>query len=135
MTDPDDDALSWEGDDRLRTAASVPRPGPARPSASRSGGSAGLIVLGVLTGIAVLEALFWARGVTEPAIAASVDVRSSGGMLPFAVNIAGRVLAVLAPLAWFAAVLAVVREPSRRVAWLALGAVLLVPWPAVLAAA
>lgn len=134
MTDPDDEALTWDGDDRLRTAAAPP-PRAARSSAPRAGGPAGLVVLGVLAGIAVLEALFWARGVTAPAIAASVDVRSSGGIAPFVVNVAGRVLAVLAPVTWFAAVLVVVRPPSRRVAWLAVGAVLLVPWPAVLAAA
>jgi hypothetical protein len=41
---------------------------------------------------------------------------------------------VLAPVIWFALVAWRVRVPSRRLALLVLGALLLVPWPAILVA-
>lgn len=139
MSDPtDDDALSWDGDDAL---AQPKRPAPLiddRPTEEgpASGGGFALLVLGVLGGIAVLETAFWVRSAFELSIAASVD---AGGGSPielaaFVLNIAGRVLAVAAPVVWFVIIAWRVRVPSRRLALLVLGAVLLVPWPAVLAA-
>lgn len=134
MTDPDEDALSWEGDDRLQ-APSRPRTAPAAPPAA--GAATGLVVLGVLGGVALLETAFWVRSVLQLSIAGTID--PGGGSAPevlaFAVNITGRVLAVLAPLVWYGAVVRWVRAPARRLALLALGAVVLVPWPVVLGAA
>ncbi|GAA2749240.1 hypothetical protein [Amnibacterium kyonggiense] len=140
MTDPtDEDALSWDGDDAL---AAPKRPAPLiddRPAGAgrASGGGFSLLVLGVLGGVAVLETAFWIRSAFDLQIAASV---STGGGTPveliaFVLNVAGRVLAVLAPVVWFVLVLWRVRVPSRRLALLALGALLLVPWPAILVAA
>lgn len=140
MSDPsDDDALSWAGDDAL-TAPRRPAPliddEPARDGPA-SGGGLSLLVLGVLGGVAVIETVFWVRSALELSIAASI---SPGGGTPveivsFVLNLAGRVLAVAAPVIWFAIVLWRVGLPSRRLALLVLGAVLLVPWPAILAAA
>lgn len=141
MTDPtDDDAFSWDGDDALAQ--------PKRPAAPLiddrstgdgpdSGGGFALLVIGILGGIAVIETAFWIRSAFELEIAASVTI---GGGTPlevasFVLNVAGRVLAVAAPVVWFVIVAWRVRLPSRRLALLVLGAVLLVPWPAVLAAA
>lgn len=141
MTDPsDEDALTWDGDDERRE---VREPAPkliddrrAEPGRAASGGSFALLVLGVLGGVAVIETLFWIRSASALAIAASL---SPGAGTPvelasFALNWAGRALAVLAPAIWFVLVAWRVRVPSRRLALLVLGALLLVPWPAILAA-
>lgn len=138
MTDPDDDALSWEGDDRLE-APRRPAPAVLEPDAGdrAAAGATGLVVLGVLGGVALLETAFWVRSVLQLSIAASLT--PGGGTAPeviaFAVNVTGRVLAVVAPLAWYLAVLRLVRTPSKRLALLLLGAVVLVPWPILLGAA
>jgi hypothetical protein len=140
MTDPtDEDALSWDGDDAL---AAPKRPAPLiddRPTGEGrpSGGGFALLALGVLGGVAVIETAFWIRSAFELAIAASI---TAGGGTPLelvalVLNVAGRVLAVVSPIAWFVIVAWRVRVPSRRLALLALGALLLVPWPAILAVA
>lgn len=136
----DEDALVWAGDDAVR-APSGPAPrliddGPAAEGHAASGGGVALVALGVLGGIALLETAFWIRSAFQLAIASSID---TGGGTPveivsFAVNVAGRVLAVVAPVVWFAVVATRVAVPSRRLALLVLGALVLVPWPAILAA-
>ncbi|MBW4041149.1 MAG: hypothetical protein HIU86_03345 [Acidobacteria bacterium] len=138
MTDPtDEDALSWDRDAAL---AAPKRPAPLiddRPAGAgaASGGGFALLVLGVLGGVAVIETAFWIRSAFELQIAASIDPGSGSPIeiASFVLNVAGRVLAVLAPVAWFAIICWRVRVPSRRLAVLVLGAVLLVPWPAILA--
>jgi hypothetical protein len=142
MTDPsDEDALTWDGDEALaRSRRPAPRlvdDAPLAEGGRASGGSFALLVLGVLGGVAVIETAFWIRSAFELSIADSID---AGGGTPleigaFGLNVLGRVLAVLAPVVWFALVAWRVRLPSRRLALLVLGAVLLVPWPAILAAA
>jgi hypothetical protein len=140
MTDPsDDEALSWDGDAAL---AAPKRPAPLiddRPSGGRSasGGGFALVVLGVLGGIAVLETAFWIRSAFELSISASIDAGTGTPIeiAAFVLNIGGRVLAVLAPVVWFVIIAWRVHVPSRRLALLILGALLLVPWPAILAAA
>jgi len=140
MTDPsDEDALSWDGDEAL---AAPRRPAPliddrAAGGRAASGGGLALLLLGVLGGVAALETVFWVRSAFETQIAASLTV---GGGTPaevvaYVLNLAGRVLAVAAPIVWFVVVALRVRVPSRRLALLLLGALLLVPWPAILAAA
>ena len=138
MTNPtDEDALSWDGDAAL---AMPKRPAPLiddRPvkAGFASGGGFALLVLGVLGGVAVIETAFWIRSAFALQIAASIDPGSGSPIeiASFVLNLIGRVLAVLAPVAWFAIVCWRVRVPSRRLAVLVLGAVLLVPWPAILA--
>jgi hypothetical protein len=140
MTDPsDEDALSWDGDDAL---AAPKRPAPliddrAEDGRSASGGGLALLLLGVLGGVAVLETAFWIRSAFETQIAASLTPGAGTPVevLAFAFNLAGRVLAIAAPLVWYVVVALRVRVPSRRLALLLLGALLLVPWPAILAAA
>jgi hypothetical protein len=62
----------------------------------------------------------------------SVDDGACGGsgsvaaVVAFAANVAGRALAVAAPLVWFGVAAWKVRTPSKRLAWMLLGAVLLV---------
>ncbi len=141
MTDPaDDDALTWEGDDRLQAPQErAPRLVDDRPETEGGGGAGGgsfaLLALGVLGGVAVLESAFWIRSVLLLSIADTVRIGTGtpGEVGAFVANIAGRVLAVAAPLIWFAVVALRIRVPSRRLALLLLGAVLLVPWPVILA--
>lgn len=138
MTDSSDhDALSWDGDAAL---AAPQRPAPLiddrqADGARASGGGFALVVLGVLGGIAVLETAFWIRSAFQLQIAASLTTGAGTPLelLAFVLNLAGRVLAVLAPVVWFALIAWRVRMPSRRLALLVLGALLLVPWPAILA--
>jgi hypothetical protein len=139
MTEPtDEDALSWDGDAAL---APPKRPAPLiddRPveEGPASGGGFALLVLGILGGVSVIETAFWIRSALLPAIAVTVDVGSGTPVevAAFVLNVVGRVLGVLAPVVWFAVVAWQVRVPTRRIALLVLGAVLLVPWPMILAA-
>ncbi len=139
MSEPtDEEALSWDGDAAL---AAPKRPAPliddSRDDEGRaSGGGFALLVLGVLGGIAVLETLFWVRSALVPAIAVTVDPGSGTPVetVAFVLNLIGRVLAVAAPVVWFGIVAWRVKVPSRRIALLVLGAVLLVPWPEILVA-
>lgn len=140
MTDGDDDALSWEGDDRLQAdRRPAPRLLEEAPAEGRtaSGGPVGLVGLGVLGGAALLETVFWVRSGFAPPLAAGLTPGSGtpGEIAALIVNTAGRVLGVVAPLVWFGVVATRVRVPSRRLALLVLGAALLVPWPALLGAA
>lgn len=135
--DPDDDALTWSGDDPLQSpAARAPRAVAERPARRPVEGSGGLalLLLGVLGGVAAVETLLWIRSVLDPSIAASVTVGSGSvaAVVAFVANVAGRALAVAAPLVWFGVAAWKVRTPSKRLAWMLLGAVLLVPWPFVL---
>lgn len=139
MTDPtDEDALSWEGDAALEPPK---RPAPLiddrrHDERAASGGGFALLALGVLGGVALLETVFWVRSAFEPSIAITVTTGDGTPVeiLSFVLNVAGRVLAVVAPIVWFGLVAWRVRVPTRRLAVLALGAVLLVPWPAILVA-
>ena len=139
MTDPtDEEALSWDGDAAL---AAPKRPAPLiddsrAADGSAAGGGFALLVLGVLGGIAVIETVFWVRSAFVPAIAITVDTGAGTPIeiVSFVLNLVGRVLAVLAPVVWFGIIAWRVHVPSRRIALLVLGALLLVPWPEILVA-
>ena len=130
MPDPetDDEALTWAGDEQ-----EITRPPARRTPAGRGSGAPTLVALGVLGGIAVLESIGWLRGVLSVTLEATLQPGPGPlGALAFGVNLLGRVAAVAAPLLWFVLAAWRIRTPSRRFAWLALGAVLLLPWPALL---
>jgi hypothetical protein len=133
MADPetDDDALSWAGDER-----EIARPAPSmRPAAGSSdrGGAPTLVALGILGGVAVLETIGWLRSVFSVTLESTLDPGAGPlGALAFGINVLGRAAAVAAPLLWFGVAATRIRNPPRRFAWLALGALLLLPWPALL---
>ena len=131
MADSDDDALSWEGDDDLQAPVRpAQRVADDRAPARAGSGGLALVALGVLGGVAVLETVFWIRGVIALSAASPLEPGgSAASVAAFVANAAGRELAVAAPLVWFGAVAWRVRVPSTRLACLALGAVLLLPWP------
>lgn len=143
---PDDDALSWSGDEdpTLEVGEAPPRrerpPTERIPSApeapvhdapaerdSEPMGNALLITLGVLGGIYALWAIGWIVGGLRLQGAAQylvADVMFQGSFW----------LAVLAAPIWFGATLLLTRDSRAwvRIAWLVAGAVMLVPWPFVM---
>ncbi len=131
MADPEteDEALTWAGDDQ-----EIARPVRQAPVATtRESGAPTLVALGVLGGIAVLESIGWLRGVLSATLEATLQQGAGPlGAVAFGVNLLGRVAAVAAPILWFVLAARRIRTPSRRFAWLVLGAVLLLPWPALM---
>lgn len=159
-SDGDEDALSWGGDDALearRPPAARRNPDPAQEatspatsgaeasqapaSASASGsaavsdedepqepGTASLVLFGILGGVYLLYTIGWVIG----GLGMQLPVTFT---LPPALYQGVLWLAVLAPALWFAAVLVATRglKPWIRFAWLIAGAVLLIPWPFVVA--
>lgn len=151
-SDPDDDALTWDGDDGARSSAPVrkdaaqtqaPTSEPASASASAhhdAGGdvvddeaivedrpalsSAMLLTLGVVGGIYLLYSVGWVVGGLRLKPLANFFV-ADAMFLPWFV------LAIAAPALWFLAswVLTRGRAAWMRVGVLLLGVVLLVPWP------
>jgi hypothetical protein len=138
MSDPDDDeALTWAGDDRLQAPTIPASPLSERAgatSAGRQGDGVGLIVLGIFGGIAVLETIGWARTAFAGPLATTLTTGDGSplAVLAFVAALLGHVAAVAAPLVWAAVVVLRVRAGTARIAWFALGALVLLPWPVVL---
>jgi hypothetical protein len=132
MADPesDEDALTWAGDEQ---AIARPATAPGSPAGSGQSGAPTLVALGVLGGIAVLETVGWLRSVLSVTLESTVQTAAGPfGTVAFALNVLGRAAAVAAPLLWFLLAARRIRNPTRRWLWLALGALLLLPWPALL---
>ncbi|MDW4572923.1 DNA polymerase III subunit gamma/tau [Microbacterium sp. M3] len=109
-------------DDSASDAAAAHRAAESAPM-----GNGTLVALGVLGGIYALYAVGWLIGglrLQGRAQYLVLDVMYQGSLW----------LAVLAPLLWFATTLLLTRRarPWLRFAWLAAGAVLLLPWPFVM---
>jgi hypothetical protein len=151
ISDGEDDALSWDGDDALearrpearrRESAPVANHVPAASSTSSAGSAHGvaagadagdeprgvgtvtLLLLGILGGVYLLFTIGWIIG----------GVRMQAPVmftLPAFLYQGALWLAVLAPALWFAAVLVAARRSKDwvRIVWLIAGAALLVPWP------
>jgi hypothetical protein len=97
--------------------------------------SLGIVVLGIFGGIALLETIGWVRG--DLRLPFTTDVATGIAIttvLPFIIEILGRIAAVVAAPLWFAIVLWRIPAGPRRVLWLLIGAFLLVPWPVVVSA-
>ncbi len=155
VTDPrDDDALSWGGDDdptlEVGSKATAPAEAPALPDgftplgkgSSEVGrieadgtvvaagepaplGNASLVALGILGGVYLLYTVGWViGGLRLQAVAPALNLIPAAYVPAFW-------LAVLAPAIWFGVTLLLTRRSATwlRFVWLAVGAVLLVPWP------
>lgn len=108
--------------DEADTPASVDEPAPI--------GNAALVALGVLGGVYLLYTIGWIVGGLRLRDVA-VFLVSPAAYLP------AFVLAVLAPAIWFTTTYVLTRFTKTwlRFAWLAAGAVLLVPWPFIMVGA
>ncbi|GAA1736703.1 DNA polymerase III subunit gamma/tau [Microbacterium paludicola] len=151
MSSGDDDALSWDGDDDLKDPAPTARKDAlprgwravgkgsddlAEPEETEDEaeptplGNAALVSVGVLAGIYTLYAVGWALGGfrlrdrIQSDTGAVADMMFQGAMW----------LGMLSPLIWFLVTMHVTRRGPlwRRFAGLAIGIVLLVPWPFVM---
>ena len=135
---PDDQALRWEGDELLaaprRPAPAAVVDAPAGERVARRGSPASLVALGVLGGIALLETIGWVQSVTGVVLRSTISpgTGSAVELAAFGVNVLGRIAAVLAAPLWFLLALWRVRVPTQRIAWLVVGALVLLPWPALL---
>lgn len=164
-SDPEDDALSWDGDDALDARRTSPRPqkrddiaspeekradatapasadAPSRASVTGASevtavaeddeyqgiGTAALVGLGILGGIYLLYTVGWFLG------GAGMQAKAMF-MLPAPLYLASLWIAILAPGLWFASALVLTRGGKTwvRFAALIVGALLLVPWPFVVA--
>lgn len=130
MSDEHEEALSW-GDERDPTLVSskVAKPVtaavPTDPGARTPLGSALLVFYGALAGVYVLYTVGWvlaALGDTTPSVSVFAQLMHEFGLF----------CAIAAPALWALAVFVLARRPLARVAGLALGVLLLVPWPFVL---
>ena len=160
MARPDDDALSWEGDDDP-TLAAGPATGSGLPDGYRAVGrgsdtlgqpaedepavddalidgaapqpgmsNAALVGVGVFAGVYLLLSLGWVLG------AGRLELLAQLFLDPVAFQVTTW-MAVLAPPIWFGTVFLLTRASRTwvRLTLLAAGAVLLVPWPFVLSGA
>lgn len=105
----------------------VPADGDTIAAERRPLGSGALVALGVLGGVYALYAIGWIIGglrLQGRAQYLVLDVMYQGSLW----------LAVLAPLLWFATTFLLTRRSRAwvRFAWLAVGVVLLLPWPFVM---
>lgn len=132
--DEDEEAFRWDGDDAdRRIARPAPRPPTADPFSGAehaAGSAAGLVAFGVLAGVLLLETIGWVRAVLGP-ISGTIDAGSGSPaeLVSFALNIVVRGTAIAAAPVWLAVTLWRVPAGARRVAVLAIGALVLIPWP------
>lgn len=144
MSTPEEDALSWAGDDdRLTTgspqsakrdasgASSVKKPRTKAPqeaaeTAELPAGlsSAALIGFGIFAGIYLLYSVAWL--ITALRNPTQIADALGNAMFQF-----GLWLSVAAPAIWFGAVLYLAKDKkvSTRLLYLLLGVAILIPWP------
>jgi hypothetical protein len=129
--EPDDEALSWDGQKdsthvESTFADELPRdeaPDAAEPPAS----SALLVSYGAFGGVFLVYVVGWI-------IAIQAIPASSAGALPAVLDRVAQFLAFLSPVLWFFGVLMLTPKTRARtrMLWLALGVVILAPWPFIL---
>lgn len=147
--DEDDEALSWAGDRDATHVDSPLAPKPAKVPRQRrqtvgsdstgsdvaaevpggealpAGTSAALLVtMGILAGIYLLYTVGWVITVQHTRTTAAPPLEE-------AALIVKEYCAILVSPLWFAATLLLTRNHSstRRLVWLVIGAIILVPWP------
>ena len=133
-SDPDDEALSWDGVEPDHVAARpaaqqqahagvVDEPGPA------ASGSVLLVAYGIFAGIALLYSIGWF-------VAVQRDTFTQASLFAEIMYQFGEFLAIASPLIWIGSVLLLTRaaRPLVRVALLIAGVLLLAPWPFILGA-
>ena len=113
-------------------------PGPDAPPTAAPGNVA-LVAAGVVAGIYVLLAIGWIIGGLRLAAVAPLLVAPGGGDVPgwSGGNLVAVWLAVAAPALWFAVVMLGTRRSRPWLRWLllAVGVLLLLPWPFIMVGA
>ncbi|MBO3663885.1 DNA polymerase III subunit gamma/tau [Microbacterium stercoris] len=104
-------------------------PAEADSGAPASLGNAALVSIGVIAGVYALYVVGWALGSFRLR-----DVQTAGGQVADVMFQAAMWLGMAAPIIWFFVTMLVTRGSAlwRRFAGLALGILLLVPWPFVM---
>jgi len=126
----DDDALTW-GTERDATHIESPVDAPVAEDhaieAPEPTSSVLLVVYGIFAGVFLLYVVGWIIAVQ------SIGVGSAGALALILDRLA-QFLAFLSPVIWFFGVLLLVPHtaPRARILWLALGVIVLAPWPFVL---
>jgi hypothetical protein len=125
--DSDAEALRW-GDETDPTHAAAPLHPDAPPGTGASrvaapgNGSLLLIGYGVFAGLYLLYTIGWFVAVLR-------NTFTLAGLVPEIMYQLGEFLAIVAPGVWFGAVVVLTRGRRARVLGLALGVVVLIPWP------
>ena len=105
---------------------------PEAPAASieKPGSRALLVGYGIVAGIFVLYAIGWALGLSRQAADAPVTAAAAPGVLQQFLTILTASLAVASGPLWFVSVFILTRKnrTAVKLAWQALGVVVLVPW-------
>jgi hypothetical protein len=128
--DSDDDALSWGGEKDPTHVESIVADGPQQDEAdvAEPGTSSALLVTyGVFGGIFLLYVVGWIIAIQ------SIPAGSPGALAAVMDRIA-QFLAFLSPVLWFFGVLMLTPKTRARtrILWLALGVLILAPWPFIL---
>lgn len=138
MSNADDEALRWEGDETT-VVNPVAAPATEAPDADDTGpddeqpsriSSVLLVAYGIFGGIYLLYIVGWI-------IAVRRSTYSNSNLFSEIMYQLGEFLAIASPAIWLATVLLVTRNSKAvvRVIWLVLGLVLLAPWPFILGSA
>jgi hypothetical protein len=131
--DPDDESLTWAGDEVRVTPGAVPD--APKPGADESDAVAErqpvpavlLVTYGVLAGIYLIYAVGWAVAMQRNTIV------QPDALSEFMFTL-GEALAIASPALWFAAVVVLTRggKPLGRLLALLAGLAVVIPWPFVL---
>ncbi len=131
MSDDDEEALTWAGDEERGQEhprlARTPTVGPDESTAAEPSATSSILLVayGLLAGAYAIFTAGWVTSV----------LRSSTTLSNLPAEILyqlGEFLAIALPALWFTAVLWIERRPPRRLLWLLIGIPLVVPWPWVL---
>ena len=131
MSDDDEEALTWAGDEergqeRPRPARTPPvAPDESTEAEPRATGSILLVAYGLLAGTYAIFTVGWVTSVLR----SSTTLANLPAEILFQL---GEFLAIALPALWFVAVLWLERRPPRRLLWLLIGIPLVLPWPWVL---
>lgn len=129
----DEEALRWSGDEPDRLDVPIPRGRvrvvevPGAPAERAAMPAVLLVAYGVFAGLYLIWTIGWVITVTRSVVTLPTLLSELMYQL-------GEFLAIASPALWFGAVLLLARDrgAALRLAWLALGLVILIPWPTLL---
>lgn len=121
---PDDDALSWAGDEPKDTQPATRSVLVEAPSAPRSMPAILVVTYGVIAGIYLIYTIGWVITVSRSLI--TLPTLFGEIMFQF-----GEFLAIASPAIWFAVVVVLTRNRpiALRLSALLLGLLVVIPWP------